>query len=166
MSKLVEDDIEQWALAQLQDLGYRVVHGPDVEPKADAPLRAYTDVLMASEVKAAIARLNPVLNEAQCIEVYRTLANINQGSLIHDNRLWHQYLTQGINIEVQQEGARKGYLARLLDFDDVNNNVFWAVNQVTIRHQRAERRPDIILYINGLPLVVLELKNAANENAS
>ncbi len=166
MSKLVEDDIEQWALEQLQGLGYRWVHGPEIEPKAGVPLRAYIDVLIASEVKAAIARLNPVLNEAQCEEVYRTLVNINHGSLIHDNRQWHQYLTQGINIEVQQDGERKGYLAGLLDFDDVHNNVFWAVNQVTIRQQRHERRPDIVLYINGLPLVVLELKNAASENAT
>lgn len=166
MSKLVEDDIEQWALEQLQGLGYRLVHGPEIEPKAGAPLRAYANVLITVEVKAAIARLNPTLNEAQCEEVYRTLVNINHGSLIHDNRQWHQYLTQGINIEVQQDGERKGYLARLLDFDDVNNNVFWAVNQVTIRHQRNERRPDIVLYVNGLPLVVLELKNAASENAT
>ena len=165
MVKLVEDDIEQWAIEQLQDLGYRFVHGPDIEPKAAEPLRAYTDMLIASEVKAAIARLNPLLNEAQCDEVYRTLVSINHGSLIHNNRQLHQYLSAGINIEVQQQGERKGYLARLIDFDAVDNNVFWAVNQVTVRQNRAERRPDVVLYVNGLPLVVLELKNAANENA-
>ena len=166
MSKLVEDDIEQWAIEQLQGLGYRFVHGPDIEPKSGEALRAYTDVLIASEVKAAIARLNPELNGSQCEEVFRTLQNINHGSLIRDNREWHKYLTQGINIEIQQNGQSKGHLARLIDFDDVHNNVFWAVNQVTIRQQRHERRPDIVLYINGLPLVVLELKNAASENAT
>ena len=166
MSKLVEGDIEQWAIEQLQGLGYRFVHGPDIEPKSGEALRAYTDVLIASEVKTAIARLNPELNGSQCEEVFRTLQNINHGSLIRDNREWHKYLTQGINIEIQQNGQSKGHLARLIDFDDVHNNVFWAVNQVTIRQQRSERRPDIVLYINGLPLVVLELKNAASENVT
>ena len=145
MSKLVEDDIEQWAIEQLQGLGYRFVHGPDIEPKSGEALRAYTDVLIASEVKAAIARLNPELNQSQCEEVFKTLQNINHGSLIRDNREWHKYLTQGINIEIQQNGQSKGHLARLIDFKDVHNNVFWAVNQVTIRQQRHERRPDMAL---------------------
>ena len=107
MGRLVEDDIEQWALEQLQGLGYRWVHGPEIEPKAGAPLRAYTDVLIASEVKAAIARLNPTLNEAQCEEVYRTLVNINHGSLIHDNRQWHQYLTQASTLKYSKAANAK-----------------------------------------------------------
>ena len=166
MTKIYEDDIEQMAVEELQKLGYEFIHGPDIEPKGSNPLRKYQDVLINEHVMDAIARLNPRLTEAQCSEVFRVINDIYSTSLISDNQAFHRLLTEGINIEVNHQGETKGLLASLIDFDNPLNNKFYVVNQVTIRQDRHERRPDLILYINGLPLVVIELKNPASETAT
>ncbi|OYQ85897.1 DEAD/DEAH box helicase [Wohlfahrtiimonas chitiniclastica] len=166
MTKIYEDDIEQMAVEELEKLGFEFIHGPDIEPKGSNPLRTYQDVLINEHVMDAIARLNPTLTEAQCAEVFRAITQIYSTSLISDNKTFHRLLTEGINLEVHQNGETKGLLASLIDFDQPLNNKFYVVNQVTIRQDRHERRPDLILYINGLPLVVIELKNPASETAT
>ena len=166
MTKIFEDDIEQLAVERLKALGYEFIHGPDIEPAGQNTLRSYQEVLLTDKVKDAIARLNPTLNTEQCDEVFRAINNLYSTSLIDDNKAFHRLLTEGINIEVNHQGETKGLLASLVDFDNPLNNEFLVINQVTIRQDRKERRPDLILYINGLPLVVVELKNPASESAT
>lgn len=166
MTKIYEDDIEQLAVEALKNQGYEFIHGPDIEPSGNNPLRNYSEVLLTEKVKNAIAKLNPTLKTEQCEEVFRAINNLYSTSLIADNQAFHRLLTEGINIEINHQGETKGLLATLIDFDNPFNNEFLVINQVTIRQDRKERRPDVILYVNGLPLVVIELKNPASESAT
>ncbi|MDF7675491.1 type I restriction endonuclease subunit R [Neisseriaceae bacterium ESL0693] len=166
MAKITESDIEVMTIEQLQELGYECIYGPDIEPSSIEPLRSYQQVILADTVRAALQRLNPHLNPQQCEEAFKTLTQINSPDLMANNLAFHRLLTEGIHIEVNKQGNTQGELAWLIDFNDPNNNQFLVVNQVTIRENRHERRPDLILFINGLPLVVIELKNAVDENAT
>lgn len=166
MVSMIENDIEQLAIEQLQAQGYTFIHGPDIEPRSNHPLRQYRDVFIPEQVRNAIAHLNPSLSTEQCQEVYRKVNTIYSTSLINDNEAFHRLLTEGVNLEVTHHGETQGILADLIDFETPLNNTFWVVNQVTIKQDNHERRPDLILYVNGLPLVVIELKNAAAEKAT
>ena len=166
MAWMIENDIEQLAIERLQTLGYQYVYGPDIEPKSAHPLRAYTEVLLNDKVAEAIERINPKLTAEQCADAMRELKKVFSTDLIHSNKELHKLLVDGINIETLKQGGTEGDLVKLIDFENIQNNEFWVVNQVTIRQNRNERRPDLILYVNGLPLVVMELKNATNEQAT
>ncbi|MDE1487591.1 type I restriction endonuclease subunit R [Xenorhabdus bovienii] len=166
MSKMTESDIEVMAIEQLQGLGYEYVYGPDIEPGGINTLRSYEQVILEDKVRVALKRINPHLNEQKCEEALKQVTQISSPDLMSNNLAFHRLLTEGINIEVSQDGNTQGELAWLIDFNDPASNEFLVVNQVTIKEDRRTRRPDIILYINGLPLVVIELKNAADENAT
>lgn len=166
MSKMTESDIEIMTVEQLQAIGYEYVYGPDIEPSGIKPLRAYNQVILQEKVLAAIKRLNPHLSGEQCQEALKQVTQINSPDLMSNNLRFHRLLTEGINIEVSKSGATQGEYVWLVDFNQADNNEFLVVNQITIREERKERRPDVIIYINGLPLVVIELKNAIDENAT
>lgn len=166
MTKMIESDIEQMVIEQLQGLGYTYVYGPDIEPKSSQPLRSYKQVILESKVLEALQRLNPSLSEGKCIEALKQITNINSPDLLTNNQSFHRLLTEGINIEVSKDGSTQGEYAWLIDFNNPSNNEFLVVNQITIKEDRWTRRPDLILYVNGLPLVVIELKNATDENAT
>jgi type I restriction enzyme R subunit len=166
VTKMTESDIELMAIEQLEELGYTYIYGPEIESKASHPLRSYKQVILESKVLEALQRLNPQLGEDKCLEALKQITNIQSPDLLSNNQSFHRLLTEGINIEITKEGNTQGELAWLIDFNQPNNNEFLVVNQVTIREDRWERRPDLILYVNGLPLVVIELKNAADENAT
>lgn len=166
MSKMTESDIETMAIEQLQGLGYEYVYGPDIEPGGISPLRSYGQVILEEKVLSALKRLNPHLGELKCEEALKQVTQIASPDLMSNNLAFHRLLTEGINLEISQDGQTQGELAWLMDFNDPVNNEFLVVNQVTVRENRRTRRADIILYINGLPLVVMELKNAADENAT
>ena len=166
MSKMIESDIELMAVEQLEGLGYTYVYGPDIESKGNNPLRSYKQFILESKVLDALQRLNPQLSDEKCIEALKRITNIQSPDLLSNNQSFHRLLIEGINIEIAKEGNTQGELAWLIDFNEPMNNEFLVVNQVTIREDRWERRPDVILYVNGLPLVVIELKNAADENAT
>ncbi|WP_323116644.1 type I restriction endonuclease, partial [Klebsiella variicola] len=106
----------------------------------------------------AIQRLNPHLTQDKCEEALKQVTQINSPDLMVNNLSFHRLLTEGINIEVSKDGNTQGEYVWLVDFNQPDNNEFLVVNQVTIREDRKERRPDVIIYINGLPLVVIELK--------
>ena len=166
MSKMTESDIELMAIEQLEGLGYRYVYGPDIESTGVSPLRSYKQVILESKVLEALQRLNPQLSEDKCLEALKQVSNIHSPDVLSNNQAFHRLLTEGINIEVSKNGNTQGELAWLLDFNDPNNNEFLVINQVTVKEDRRTRRPDLILYVNGLPLVVIELKNATDENAT
>lgn len=166
MAKMTESDIEVMAIEQLQGLGYEYVYGPDIEPGGISPLRSYQQVVLEDKVRTALKRLNPHLNEQRCEEALKQVMQISSPDLMANNLAFHRLLTEGITIEVSKDGNTQGELAWLIDFNDPSNNEFLVVNQITIRENRHNRRPDMIIFINGLPLIVIELKNATDENAT
>ena len=173
MSKVYESDIEQMAIEQLQAIGYRHVYGVDIEPYGIKPLRAYSQVLLQNNVLQAIATINPQLTPEQCLEAYQRISQHNQLTIpnnVSNNLAFHRLLTEGIPLEIHKDGNSQGEQVWLIDWNEPSNNEFLVINQLTITHDspkgKYKRRPDLILYINGISLVVIELKNATNANAT
>ena len=168
MSRLSESDVEDAALAWLAGLGYAVAHGPDIGPEGTTPERgSYDEVLLAGRFREALARLNPSLPAETLEEVLRKVRQAETPSLVEENRRLHRYLIAGVPVEVAREdGSIGGDAARLIDFDDIEANGWLAVNQFTVIEGQRNRRPDIALFVNGLPLAVIELKSPGDENAT
>ena len=166
MTKMTESDIELMAIEQLEGMGYTYVYGPEIESKGSNPLRSYKQVILEAKVLEALKRLNPHLSEDKCLEALKQVTNLHSPDMLSNNQAFHRLLTEGVNIEVSKDGNTQGEYAWLIDFDNPTNNEFLVINQVTIKEDRWTRRPDLILYVNGLPLVVIELKNATDENAT
>ena len=166
--KLVEDHVERAALGWLEGIGYKVLQGPDIAPDGPAPERvSYDQVLLAERLREALERLNPHLPAETLEEVLRKVQQTETPSLIEENRRLHRYLIEGVPVEVAREdGSIGGDVARLIDFDNVDANDWRAVNQYTVVEHGHNRRPDVVLFVNGLPLAVIELKNPSDENAT
>ncbi|MCW6038779.1 type I restriction endonuclease subunit R [Spirulina subsalsa FACHB-351] len=167
MSKFTtEDQIETYNLELLDALGYSYKNGYLLAPDGDEPERqSYGEVLLKDRLSAAISRINPHLPADTHTQAQRELQNIASPNLINNNETFHRYLTEGITVEYTRNGETKGEQLWLIDWENPDNNEFLAVNQFTIIEDNHNRRPDIILFINGLPLVVIELKNAADAKA-
>ena len=169
MSAITEDDVEQAALQWLAGLGWSVAHGPDISPpdaKTPGTERdTYRQVCLHHRLAAAIQRLNPHIPASARDEALRRVLDPNNPVLISANQQFHRWLVEGVPVEYQKDGATRGDRVRLIDFDDIARNDWLAVNQFYIQGPKIPRRPDIILFVNGLPLVVLELKNPADEDA-
>jgi type I restriction enzyme R subunit len=168
MSGIAESHVEEAALAWLEEVGYGVANGLELGPDGSAPERTnYGDVILADRVKAAIARLNPHLKADTREDVFRKLLQSETPSLTEENRRIHRYFVEGVPVEVARaDGTIGGDSARLIDFDELDANDWLAVNQFTVIENKANRRPDIVLFVNGLPLGVIELKNPGDENAT
>jgi type I restriction enzyme R subunit len=163
---MTEDQLEQEALAWLGDTGYSLVYGPDIAVDGDAPERSnYMQVVLVERLRGAISRLNPSVPYAAREEALQHVLNLATPVLLSANRLFHRMLVNGVPVEYQRDGATRGDFVQLIDFADVAANEWLAVNQFSIKGPKHTRRPDIILFVNGLPLVLLELKNPADENA-
>ena len=163
---MTEDQLEQETLTWLVDTGYSHVYGPDIAVDGDAPERAnYTQVVLVERLRSAIARLNPAVPLAAREDALQQVLNLDTPVLLSANRLFHRLLVNGVPVEYQRDGETRGDFVRLIDFADVAANEWLAINQFSIKGPKHTRRPDIILFINGLPLVLLELKNPADENA-
>jgi len=166
-TKITEDQIELLAIERLEALGYHYLYGPDIAPDSDEPEReSFEDVLLISRVEATIARLNPQVPPAVRADALRQLHRLNAPDLITNNEAFHRLLTEGITVTYQVDGAPRGDLVWLVDFDRLENNEWLVVNQFTVIENGVNKRPDVILFVNGLPLVVIELKNAADEAAT
>jgi type I restriction enzyme R subunit len=163
-----ESTIESAALAWLEASGWQVVHGPDLAPGAlAAERRDYSEVTLTGRLRDALARLNPDLPVEALDDAFRQLTQPQGADLIQRNRAQHRLLVDGVTVEHRNAGgAICGAQARVIDFDDPANNDWLAVNQFTVVENKHTRRPDIVLFVNGLPLAVLELKNAADEKAT
>jgi type I restriction enzyme R subunit len=167
MTHFTESIIEQTALDWLKDLGYTIVYGSDIAPDESAAEREnYGEVILAGRLKAALERINPNVPPEALEDAYRKIARPNLPSLVGNNRAFHKMLTDGIEVEYRHDGRIKGDKVWLIDFDDLDNNDWLAVNQFTVVENHINRRPDVIIFINGLPLAVIELKNAADEKAT
>lgn len=169
MTAFTESIVEEAALDWMARLGYAVLHGPDIADGGAAKERdgsGYRDVILDARLRSALAQLNPDLPVEALEDAHRKLARLDAPSLIERNRAVHRMLVDGINVEFRRkDGSIGGAQARLIDFDDPMQNDWVAVNQFTVAEGQHLRRPDIVLFINGLPLAVIELKNAADEGA-
>ena len=163
-----ESDIERAALAWLKSLGYLILSGPEIAPGEPAAERDnYGQVVLEYRLRQALARLNPQVPTDALEEAFRKLTRPDSPSLVANNHVIHKYLVEGVPVEYQRaDGSIGGDLVRIFDYDNPENNEFLAVNQYTVVEDQHERRPDVVLFINGLPVAVIELKNAATENAT
>jgi type I restriction enzyme R subunit len=163
---MTEDQLEQETLGWLTELGYAHLYGPDIAHDGDNPEReSYRDVLLTMRLRTAIARLNPQIPLAAREDALRQVLELGVPVQLSANRLLHRLLVGGVPVQYQKDGETRGDFVRLMDWVDVQANEWLAVNQFSIQGPKHTRRPDIILFVNGLPLVILELKNPADVNA-
>lgn len=177
-SKITEFDIEALAIELLENQGYQYIYGPDIAPDTETPLplgeagvrgsarRSFEDVLLLDRLKSAVARINPTVSEDAREDAIKQIERLSSPDLIANNEAFHRLLTEGVKVNYQKDGQSRGDLVWLVDFHNPENNDFYVVNQFTIIENHVNKRPDIILFVNGLPLVVIELKNPADENAT
>jgi len=165
-----ESVVEEAALAWLESLGYAITWGPSIaadEPDAERNDPNYRDVVLERRLRQALVQFNPELPPEAIEDAFRKLARTDAPSLVTRNHSLHQMLVNGVPVEyVRPDGSIAGAQARVLDFDAPDNNDWLAINQFTVSEGQHNRRPDIVLFVNGLPLAVLELKNPADENAT
>lgn len=162
-----ENEIELYTIRLLTQVGYKHFLGSDIAPDSVTPLRhSYEDILLQSKLADAITRLNPTIPPVARAEALRQIQSLHAPDLLANNETFHRLLTEGIRVTYQQDGEERGDLVWLIDFAQPEKNEYLVVNQFTIIEQGVNKRPDIILFINGLPLVVIELKNATDENAT
>ncbi len=168
MNTLTEADVEEAALIWLENLGWRVAHGPDISLNGDFPERgSYEDVVLMLRLRDALDRLNPDLPASALDDAFRKLTRFEGATLETRNRHFHRLLVDGVTVEYRTaDGGIRGAQAQVIDFDDSAENDWLAVNQFTVDEYDHRRRLDVALFVNGLPLGLIELKNAADPNAT
>ncbi|SSC09331.1 type I restriction endonuclease subunit R [bacterium endosymbiont of Bathymodiolus sp. 5 South] len=167
MTKITENAIENFCIELLEKQGYEYIYAPDIAPDSDDPQRShFEDVLLSSRLMDAVARINPTIPYDAQQEAIKEISRIHSPELLTNNETFHRMLTEGVKVSYQKEGSQRGDLVWLVDFDNPENNDFVVANQLTVIENGVNKRPDVVLFVNGLPLVVIELKNAADENAS
>ena len=168
MSNFNENVIEQAALEYFAELGYRRVHGPDIAPgEPDAERSSYDDVILWGRIRDALRRINPGTDATLIDEAVKTVQRAESQSPIDENARLHQLITEGVPVEHRDDdGQLRTTSLWLVDFEDPLNNDWVAVNQFTIVENGKNRRPDVLVMVNGLPLALLELKNPAAEHAT
>lgn len=159
------------SLEILQDIGYETIYGPDIACDGKNPEReSYQDTILEARLNSALSRLNPSIPKVAIKDALRKIHKIDSPDLIINNKSFHKMLVEGIEVKYQYEGRQKGDIVQIFDFNDVDNNDWLAVNQYTVIEMKNQvifnRRPDIVLFINGIPVVVIELKNPADENTT
>jgi len=172
MNSITENEIEQIALSYLQNIGYSYILGTTISPDGEHPERQYNEVVLVTRLRDAIEKLNPTLSQDAKEDALKKVLRTESPNALINNETFHRYLTDGIDVEVRTESGIRGEKIYIVDFENPENNEFLAVNQFTVIESGIHagmpqrKRPDIILFVNGLPLVVIELKNAVDENAN
>ena len=167
MPTLTEFKIEEFTIGLLQSEGYRYLYGPDIAPDGpDAQRTSFEDVVLINSLRESVYKINHTLPKDVCDEAINQVLRIASPDLLANNETFHRMMTEGISVSVHKDGAERGELVWLVDFENPYNNDFVAINQFTVIENGHNKRPDIVLFVNGLPLVVIELKNAADENAT
>ncbi|WP_163993278.1 type I restriction endonuclease subunit R [Pyxidicoccus caerfyrddinensis] len=163
-----ESVVEEAALEWFGALGYAVVTGPEIAPGEPAAERAtYEQVVLEGRLQDALRRLNPKVPSEALEEAFRKLTRISSPQPIDANHELHHYLVNGVSVEYLRSDGSIGYdPVRVLDFDSPGENDWLVVNQLTVKEHGHTRRPDIVVFVNGLPLAVIELKNAASESTT
>ncbi len=171
MDKITENEIENFAIELFEKQGYEYIYAPSIAPDSDTPERErFEDVVLIDRLRSAVGRVNPSIPADVREEAIKQILRLNSPELSNNNESFHRMLTEGIKISVQKKGHVRGDLVWLIDFDTPENNEFVVTNQFTViahsDYGSQNKRPDVILFVNGIPLVVIELKNAADENAT
>jgi type I restriction enzyme R subunit len=167
MKSITEDNIETFAIEQLRSLGWEYVHGLSIAPGAEKQEReSFEEIVLTGRLRKAIAILNPDIPENAREQALQKVARIYSPDLLHNNEEFHRMMVEGVKIPYQKDGFERGYDVKLVDFENSFNNQFLVINQYTIIEKDKNKRPDLLLFINGIPVVIIELKNAADENAT
>lgn len=167
MTKITESQIEALAIELLEKQGFAYIYAPDIAPDSENPLRAgFDEVILGEKLKSAIERINPSISAEARADAFRQVQRIHSPQTMVANENFQRMLTEGVNVVVRVDGEDRGDFVKLIDFVSPENNDFCVVNQFTIIQNHFTKRPDIILFVNGLPLVVIELKNPVDENAT
>lgn len=159
-NSITENEIEVLALSYLKDLGYSYLLGTEVSPSGKKHERQHYETVLLSRFRDAIYRLNPTISQDAKETALKKVLCTDSPNLLINNETFHKYLTDGVDVEVRTNSGIRGEKIYIVDFADPENNEFLAINQFTVKDGNQNKRIDIILFINGLPLVVIELKNA------
>lgn len=163
---MTEEKIEQEALKTLEQLGWQILNGPEIGPEGTGE-RKYEEVILTRRLSEAIARLNAQLPESAIDEVAKKVSRHHHPEMLLDNHQFHQLLTDGVSVEYRaSSGEVRTEQAQLFNFDDPTKNEFISVNQFTVINGDYHRRPDIVLFVNGLPLGIVEIKDPTDERAT
>lgn len=162
MTHIYESDIEKLVCELLEEQGYTYL-SPEAQ---ESERQSLGDVLLFNRIKDAIDNINPTIPQEAKEQALRQIRNLPSQNLIDNNEAFHRMLTEGIEVEYMKDHSVKGDKVWLIDYDDINNNDFLVCNQFTVVENNINKRPDVVLFVNGLPLVVIELKNPADENAT
>jgi len=164
---LNENTIEQAFIDQLIGQGYTYHYGPDIATYSKNPQReSFESIILEKKFKKALEKLNPTLSKPAISEAYHKVLNLGTQDVMENNEHFHTLLTNGVTVEYTKNSVTKGINVQLLDIENPDNNSFWVVNQLVIKENNNEKRLDAVIYINGLPLVVVEFKNATDEKAT
>lgn len=167
MSRITESDIEQLAIELLEKQGWQYIYGPDIACDGSSPEReSYSDVLLKGRLRNKVYEVNAGIPAEAIEQALKEIIRSDSTDLLSNNEKFHKLLTDGIEVEYRKDDVVRGDKVWIIDFDNPNNNEFLVCNQFTIIENNINKRPDIILFVNGLPLVVIELKNAADEHAT
>ena len=167
MTSLTESAIEDFAIKLFERLGYDYIYAPDIAPDGDKPERSrYDEVLLVGRLESALKRINPKLSPALLQAALKEVQRISSPELLANNEAFHRLLTEGVPVSAHKDGDERGERVWLIDFAKPENNEFVVANQFTVIENHQNKRPDLVLFVNGIPLVVIELKNAADENAT
>ena len=168
MTTITEDDVERLAVGWLADVDWHTVHSSEIAPDAGGAERGdFGDVVLERRLRDALGRLNPEIGYDALDDAYRKLMDPQGRSLEVKNESFHRMLVEGVNVEYRDgDGRIRGAQVRVIDFEDVGANDFLAVNQFSVVENKNSRRPDVVLFVNGLPLGIVELKNPTHEDAT
>ena len=167
MKPITESNIETFAIEILQSMGWEYINGLSIAPGAERAEREnFEQIILTARLRKAVAILNPTIPKDAQEQAIQKVISIYSPDLLHNNETFHSFLLEKVKIPYQQDGFERSYEVSLIDFSDASNNEFLAVNQYTIVERNQNKRPDILLFVNGIPLVIIELKNAADENAT
>ena len=161
-----ESQLEEAALEWFEELGFEVVFGPDIAPEGEYPEREdYSDIILAERLKDALGRINPKMPSSAIEDAYRQISIPQSPSLLMNNKAFQKMITDGIDVSVKQADASyRTEKVYVFDYEKPLNNELMVANQFTIVEHGVEKRPDLIVFVNGIPLVVVELKSAIDEN--
>jgi type I restriction enzyme R subunit len=166
MNPLTENEIEQIAIRYLQSLGYSYALGPDISVDGIHPERQYSEVVLVTRLRDAIDKLNPFISADAREDALKKILRTDSPNALINNETFHRYLTEGVDVEVRTKDGIRGDKVYIVDFNEPERNEFLVINQFTIIENNQNKRPDLIIFINGLPLVVIELKNPTDELAT
>jgi type I restriction enzyme R subunit len=167
MTRITEHSIEAFAIELLDKLGYEYIYAPNIAPDGETPEReSYEQVLLVERLQNAVKRINKSIPAVAQAEAIKEIQRIASPELLANNEAFHRLLTEGIPVSKRVDGDDRGDRVWLIDFKNPYNNDFVVANQFTVVENNNNKRPDVILFVNGIPLVVIELKNAADENAT